>query len=219
MLPYVKITTDSPLYELVDRGDLGRLMVAMLDYARDGSEPAFDESLAKAWSSLKQVVDTQDRKYHSMCQRNQKNAASRYESLPVATSRSESLPVVDLENERKNEKESTKEKEINKEKEKEKRLSKDNLKKVQRFIPPTVDQVKAYCDERRNNVDANTFVDFYTMKDWMVGKNKMRDWRAAVRTWERSRNQMPRANKALSYKQSPISEADFNALLVDLDLS
>ena len=54
-----------------------------------------------------------------------------------------------------------------------------------RFIPPTVDEVRQYCQERNNNVDAQSFVDFYQSKGWNVGKNKMKDWKASVRTWER----------------------------------
>lgn len=57
---------------------------------------------------------------------------------------------------------------------------------VCRFAPPTIEEVTEYCKERGNKVDPQKFVDFYTMKGWMVGKNKMKDWRAAVRTWERS---------------------------------
>lgn len=55
-----------------------------------------------------------------------------------------------------------------------------------RFVPPTLEEVKAYCDERQNNVDAQKFIDYYTSNGWQVGKNKMRDWKAAVRTWERN---------------------------------
>lgn len=54
-----------------------------------------------------------------------------------------------------------------------------------RFTPPTVEEVKAYCQERGNNIDPEYFVDFYSSKGWMVGKNKMKDWQAAVRNWER----------------------------------
>ena len=54
------------------------------------------------------------------------------------------------------------------------------------FVPPTVEEVEAYCYERNNNVNAQGFVDFYESKGWMVGKNKMKDWKAAVRTWENS---------------------------------
>lgn len=59
-------------------------------------------------------------------------------------------------------------------------------KKSTKFIPPTVEEVAAYCRERNNRVDASRFVDFYTTKGWMVGKNKMKDWKSAVRTWERN---------------------------------
>lgn len=58
--------------------------------------------------------------------------------------------------------------------------------KADRFVPPDVNQVQEYCDNRNNGIDAQTFVDFYTSKGWMVGKNKMKDWKAAVRTWERN---------------------------------
>lgn len=56
------------------------------------------------------------------------------------------------------------------------------------FVKPTVEEVKEYCLERNNNVDPEAFVSFYESKGWMVGKNKMKDWKAAVRTWERSRS-------------------------------
>lgn len=59
-------------------------------------------------------------------------------------------------------------------------------KSSKRFIPPTLEEVKAYCRERKNNVDADRFIDYYTSNGWQVGKNKMKDWKAAVRTWERS---------------------------------
>lgn len=54
-----------------------------------------------------------------------------------------------------------------------------------RFIKPTLEEVTAYCDERDNEVDPQTFLDFYEMKGWKVGKETMKDWKAAVRTWER----------------------------------
>lgn len=56
---------------------------------------------------------------------------------------------------------------------------------TKKFVKPTVDEVEAYCIERNNNVDAEAFVDFYDSKGWLIGKNPMKDWKAAVRTWER----------------------------------
>ena len=57
--------------------------------------------------------------------------------------------------------------------------------KIYRFVPPTVEEVAAYCRERNNGIDAEQFVDFYKCKGWKVGNTKMTDWKAAVRTWER----------------------------------
>ena len=55
----------------------------------------------------------------------------------------------------------------------------------QKFIAPTLEEVREYCNERNNNVDPQAFIDFYESKGWMIGKNKMKNWKAAVRTWER----------------------------------
>lgn len=63
--------------------------------------------------------------------------------------------------------------------------NKNDKKERSVFMPPTADQVREYCLERGNNVDSNRFVDFYTAKGWIVGKSKMKDWKAAVRTWEK----------------------------------
>jgi hypothetical protein len=55
------------------------------------------------------------------------------------------------------------------------------------FPQPTLDEIREYCQSRNNNIDPEQFYDFYESKGWMIGKNRMKDWKAAVRTWERSR--------------------------------
>jgi hypothetical protein len=60
--------------------------------------------------------------------------------------------------------------------------------KPTRFLPPPLEEIKIYCEERKNSVDPQRFLDFYQAKNWMIGKNKMKDWRAAVRTWEKGDN-------------------------------
>lgn len=60
--------------------------------------------------------------------------------------------------------------------------------KNKRFIPPDYTKVYEYCLERNNGISAQEFVDFYQSKDWMIGKNKMKDWKAAIRTWERNKS-------------------------------
>lgn len=64
-------------------------------------------------------------------------------------------------------------------------LSTKVVKKI--FTPPTVDEISNYCFSRKNTIDPNQFFDFYQSKNWYVGKSKMKDWQACVRTWERNR--------------------------------
>jgi hypothetical protein len=52
------------------------------------------------------------------------------------------------------------------------------------FVPPLLQEVQEYCSERKNGVEPQRFIDFYSSKGWLIGKNKMKDWKAAVRTWE-----------------------------------
>lgn len=73
--------------------------------------------------------------------------------------------------------------EIDREKEREKKTG--DKPPARKFIKPTVEQVKAYCRERSNGIDAERFVDYYESNGWRVGKTPMKDWQAAVRTWER----------------------------------
>lgn len=68
-----------------------------------------------------------------------------------------------------------------------------------KFIKPTIEDVKQYCLERNNNIDAENFVDYYNSNGWKVGKNPMKDWKAAIRTWEK-RNKG--GNNNTNYKES-----------------
>ena len=86
-----------------------------------------------------------------------------------------------------------------------------------KFAPPTLEEVEAYCKERGNTVDAAQFIDFYASKGWLVGKVVMKDWKAAVRTWERNRTttsfsqpkQSQRAkNRFNDFPQRQYSDAD-----------
>ena len=83
---------------------------------------------------------------------------------------------------------------------------------------PTVEEVRAYCEERGNKVDPETFVDFYESKGWLIGKNPMKDWKAAVRTWERSDTSRSRKNNTLlNYKEKGKSHANLNDIAFSED--
>jgi hypothetical protein len=76
-----------------------------------------------------------------------------------------------------------------------------------KFIPPTIDDVIDYCQERKNDVDPHKWFDHYTANGWKVGRTNMKDWKAAIRTWEKnnygSNNGMLRGPKQEVARQSP----------------
>ena len=63
------------------------------------------------------------------------------------------------------------------------------IKEKKKFKVPTIEEVRQYCEERKNGIDAETFWNFYQSKGWKVGKEPMKDWKACVRTWENKRKQ------------------------------
>jgi len=77
-----------------------------------------------------------------------------------------------------------------------------NPSRGKRFVPPSLDDVKCYCLERRNSVDYQNFIDFYSSNGWKVGKNKMKDWKASVRTWERSNFNKPQEKNSRAAKEA-----------------
>lgn len=90
------------------------------------------------------------------------------------------------------------------------------------FKPPTVEEVSEYCRERNNGINPQRFVDYYTANGWKVGKNAMRDWKAAVRTWEgkdgvnNQRAESPRDNQSNSGSSlSDLSAWEDMALNID----
>lgn len=91
-------------------------------------------------------------------------------------------------------------------------------KSAKRFSPPTPDEVRAYVNDGNYNVDPERFCDFYSSKDWMVGKNKMKDWKACVRNWDRSQRKestakVKKQNQFNSFHQR---EYDFDNLEAEL---
>ena len=82
--------------------------------------------------------------------------------------------------------------------------AKSTTTKRKRFEKPTLSQIEQYCIERNNNVNAEQFFDYYESNGWKVGKNSMKDWKAAVRTWERSEYRKPTQKK--NSKQDAIND-------------
>lgn len=74
------------------------------------------------------------------------------------------------------------------------------------FKKPTLDEVQQYCSERKNNISAEKFIDYYESNGWKVGRNSMKDWKAAIRNWEK--NQQEKTDNVKTYQSKIISEQE-----------
>ena len=84
--------------------------------------------------------------------------------------------------------------------------AKSTTTKRKRFEKPSISDIKQYCMERNNNIDANQFYDYYESNGWKVGKNSMKDWKACIRTWERNGYDKPIKKKKKNNKQDALND-------------
>lgn len=159
-------------------GELGRLFRALLEYSASGKVPELNGRESVAFDFMSANIDRDAESYKDTCNRNRENISKRYERIRSNTS------VYETYQEKEEEKEELLKKDISNE------ISKKSTRQ-KKFVPPTVEEVAAYCLERKNKVDAAYFVDHYTSNGWKVGKQNMKDWKAAVRTWEKNGYNQP----------------------------
>lgn len=160
--------------------ELGRLFRALLEYSASGKVPELNGRESVAFDFMSANIDRDAESYKDTCNRNRENIAKRYERIRSNTSVFETYQ----EKEEEKEKEELLKKDISNE------ISKKSTRQ-KKFVPPTEEEVAAYCLERKNKVDAAYFVDHYTSNGWKVGKQNMKDWKAAVRTWEKNGYNQP----------------------------
>lgn len=192
-MKYLKVFTDfgKSIQPLSD-AEKGRLFAAMLEYAETSAEPQFTGNERFVWPTAKLHIDREA----AFCEKQRRNASKPNEAKPSQTKPNEAKPS------------QTCQKDKDKDKEYKETLPNGSAKKTGGavFSPPTVEMVKAYCQERGNRVDPQRFVDFYASKGWKVGNQPMKDWRAAVRTWERSESKMSSKQQDYHDKWHPKSE-------------
>lgn len=160
--------------------ELGRLFRALLEYSASGKVPELNGRESVAFDFMSANIDRDAESYKDTCNRNRENISKRYERIRSNTSVYETYQ----EKEEEKEKEELLKKDISNE------ISKKSTRQ-KKFVHPTEEEVAAYCLERKNKVDAAYFVDHYTSNGWKVGKQNMKDWKAAVRTWEKNGYNQP----------------------------
>lgn len=177
--------------------DAGRLIKGLMEYAEYGVVPELDAPLAFAWAMIKPRIDADAEHYAEICEKNAARARKRWERLnadafqrmpadaadanstttPTTTTTTTPAPT-------------TTEKVI-------------KGAKRPKFTPPTIEEVEAYRREINSPVDPQDFIDFYSSKGWKVGKDSMKDWRAAFRraaSWDRYKNRACDITDPASYE-------------------
>jgi hypothetical protein len=152
-----------------DDEEKGRLLLAMLRYAKDGTEGTLTGNERFVFPVFKAQIDEDIRVYETK----------------VSNGSNGGRPPVNNRKPKETENNRTEPKETETAKKEERRNKKeDKRESIRRFTPPTIEQVTEYCRERNNGVNPVKWFNYYTANGWKVGKNPMKDWKAAVRTWE-----------------------------------
>lgn len=161
--------------------EVGRLVRALLEYGETGETEELTGRESIAFDFIADDINRAKAAYDERCAKNQRNIEKRY-------ARQDGTTVYDgiRTNTTVYETYQTKDKDKTKDKTKDNSLPPNGVSDIRgaRFTPPSVDDVSAYVQAHGYHVNAERFVAFYEQKGWMVGKNRMKDWKAAVRSWE-----------------------------------
>lgn len=208
-----------PALDSLSPASAGTLLLAAMHYAQDGREPIFEDgTLSFAWSFLKPSIDRDGDVYEEkrlrgswmtycrQCKREgnepldfetwrQRNVTeplhTETDTTPISMSDplSNSMSVSD----------SVSNKNI---------ADKPPAPARKKFVPLTLEEVRQYCDERKNGIDAQHFLDYYEARGWKYnGGQALKDWRAAIRTWERNGNSKPQQSDRNRLRTSADYEA------------
>lgn len=161
--------------EPLNDAERGRLFTACLEYSMTGNAPDLRGNERFVFPMIREQIDRDSKKYEVFTNKQRENARMRWDAVACGGISGIAKNA--------------------KEKEKKKENIKERTTNVvpKKNIPPSVDEVAAYCAERGNGIDAESFVDYYAARGWIYnGKQPMKDWRAAVRTWERNHKDQPK---------------------------
>lgn len=213
---FIQYLDTAKQWELLSDSQAGMLIKALFRYCATGEQLKTDDGmLAMAFSFITSQIDRDSEKYESTCKKRSESIKKRWEEKNKEDTNDtkeykciqDDTNVTDNDSDNDNENDSDNESDINTygaDKPRPRSRGK------QKFIPPTVEEVRAYCQERKNNIDPGYFVDFYTANGWVQGKGKpIKDWQAAVRNWE---SRQPRPPEQLKGRGTEITSIDMDTV-------
>ena len=201
-MKYLKIFYD--WYEMTQGltdEEYGSLIRGLQRYARDGETAELKGIATTLFPVFKTFVDRESDAYDKkvkQCREAGSKGGKSKRTLTVANEISEEQ-----------EQEQEQDQEQDQDQEKEKENAAETANDISVFKAPGVEEVYSYCKERGNTVDAEAFIDYYSSIGWMVGKNPMRDWKAAVRSWEKRHVYTSSVTSAGKEEKGSFDEDDF----------
>ncbi|MDR2004157.1 MAG: DUF6291 domain-containing protein [Prevotella sp.] len=185
---------------------------SIADYAATGQTKELSPMAKLAFNFIKSDIDSAIEKYDRTVERNRKNIRKRWENtdnIPSDTKNTTGISGTPDNSEPAASPEDTDIPPAISATPPKKRSVKKETSPA--FHPPAFEQVDTYCKERKNNIDAQLFIDYYTARGWMIGKTKMKDWQAAVRTWEGKQKESGKKyiHPACDYKNDKKTDARF----------
>lgn len=199
---FVLYTEQKEVVDSLSDENAGKLFKGIYEYV-SGSEPQFNNLLKFVFIPIRQQLDRNAQKYAEIKEKRriagtkggkQKLANQANANFANQSQANQAVNVYDNVNDNVY-------------------LSKDKYKgnnttsKKESFKKPTLEEIQTYCSERKNNVDAEKFFNYYTANGWKVGKNPMKDFKAAVRTWEKNQNKYNNTNSTtegdIDYANAP----------------
>ncbi len=157
------------IFEELSDEEAGKLVKHLFKYVNDMNPQAPDRLTKLLFEPIKQTLKRDLVKYEDKREKNRENILKRwnkkdtteYDRIRTDTKHTDIDSVRDIDS-----------------------VSDSVIEKERYIIPPSVFLIKKYCEERHNGIDAEYFYDWYQTRGWKVGKDKMKDWQSAVRTWE-----------------------------------
>lgn len=174
----------------------GELIKTIFDYVRTDEVPSTNSDIVKAmFSIIKPAIDRNIEKFDAAIEQRREAGKRSAENRRTRSNECEQpLTIVDERTRASTDSVSDSDSVSVSTEVDEKKSIKE---KATRFSPPTLEEVKTYCLGRKNSVNAERFINFYESKGWFVGKNKMKDWKASVRTWEHKEEQKGGNNETM----------------------
>lgn len=172
-------------WEMLSNEQAGVLIKALLHYSITG-EPlkTSDGMLKMAFSFMAAQIDRDSEKWEKTCEKRREAVNKRWNTKNTNVCNSIQMNTNDTDNDNVNDNVNDKDIIINNNKSSCNSEYVETHARPKKFVKPSLDQVKAYCKERNSRVNAERFYSYYESNGWKVGKNSMKDWKAAVRNWE-----------------------------------